>query len=107
MSLSGPEPLSPPPPFSDIEHANNSIFVGSQNVDEQQDQAPAYSFYPSTSGSYFELKTLGKQLNRKDKYLCGDILDNRYFLLGSNTGLEFIDLSLPSEQQIPEKLIEA
>ncbi|CAG8677824.1 8690_t:CDS:2 [Cetraspora pellucida] len=106
MSLSGPEPLSPPPPFSDTEHANNSIFVSSQNVDEQ-DQAPAYSFYPSTSGSYFELKTIGKQLNKKEKYLCGSVLDNRYFLLGSNSGLEFIDLSLPSEQQIPEKLIDA
>ncbi|CAG8551673.1 3877_t:CDS:2 [Dentiscutata erythropus] len=104
MSLSGPEPLSPPPPFSDTEHTNNLVVV-SQNVDEI-DQAPAYSFYP-TYGSCFELKTIGKQLNKKEKYLCGDILDNRYFLLGSSSGLEFIDLSLPSEQQIPERLIEA
>ncbi|KAF0433598.1 ste/ste20 protein kinase [Gigaspora margarita] len=105
MSLSGLEPLSPPPPFSDTEHTNNFVVV-SQNVDEH-DQAPAYSFYPSTHGSCFELKTIGKRLNRKEKYLCGDILDNRYFLLGSSNGLEFIDFSLPSEQQIPERLIEA
>ncbi|GES74247.1 STE/STE20 protein kinase [Rhizophagus clarus] len=69
------------------------------------DRAPAYSLYPSTSGSCFELYTLGNVLYTKDKYLCGHILDDRYFLLGTNVSLDFIDLSLPSEQQIPKRLI--
>jgi hypothetical protein len=92
------EPLSPPPPFTDLD----------QNDIENrftQDGAPAYSLYPSTSGSCFELHTLGSVLYTKDKYLCGDILDDRYFLLGTNTGLDFIDLSLPSEQHTLRRLI--
>ncbi|RGB38078.1 hypothetical protein C1646_756124 [Rhizophagus diaphanus] len=105
MVLSEPysEPLSPPPPFTELAQ-NDYIEAGSQNR-FAHDRAPAYSLYSSTSGSCFELYTLGNVLYTKDKYLCGHILDDRYFLLGTNVGLDFIDLSLPSEEQIPKRLI--
>ncbi|RHZ52396.1 hypothetical protein Glove_461g64 [Diversispora epigaea] len=106
-------PLSPPPPFSDGGVAHNDDERISQRIDENNnnvnanhehengyndnnddEEAPAYSYYPSAEGSPFELKTIGKSpLNIKEKYLCGDLLDNRYFLLGTTSGLEFIDLS--------------
>ncbi|CAG8440705.1 10229_t:CDS:2 [Diversispora eburnea] len=96
-------PLSSPPPFPDdlggVTHSNvlfderipQRIHENSNNVNENpenengyncDEEAPAYSYYPSTEGSPFELKTIGKSpLNIKEKYLCGDLLDNRYFLL--------------------------
>ncbi|CAG8475448.1 7930_t:CDS:1 [Acaulospora colombiana] len=73
---------------------------------QQHIQAPAYSHYPSAECPRFELETLGKTFITREKYLCGDLLDDRYFLLGSTTYLEFIDLTLPPEQQVPRKLIE-
>ncbi|CAG8507086.1 1874_t:CDS:2 [Funneliformis mosseae] len=91
------EPLSPPPPFTETDQNDLNRLT--------HDRAPAYSFYPSTSGSCFELHTLGSVLYTKDKFLCGDILDDRYFLLGTNAGLDFIDLFLPSEQQTPKRII--
>ncbi|CAG8688371.1 11449_t:CDS:2, partial [Acaulospora morrowiae] len=99
-------PLNPPPPFTDSVYANHNDAGSTSILENQHDQAPAYSHYPSTEGSLFELKTLGKVITTKEKYLCGDLLDDRYFLLGSTTYLEFIDLSLPSDQQEPKKLIE-
>ncbi|CAJ0845940.1 7440_t:CDS:2, partial [Entrophospora sp. SA101] len=112
--------LEPPPPFSDNSEANNNSNHTNDNTSQQTlsqnettttetdgMEAPAYSFYSSATGSCFKLQTIGTViLNKKVKYLCGEILDDRYFLLGANCGLEFIDLTLPSEQQTPKQLID-
>nr|CAG8436390.1 7000_t:CDS:2 [Entrophospora candida] len=105
--------LEPPPPFSDNSEANNNTNHTNDNTSQTTTtetdgmEAPAYSFYSSATGSCFKLQTIGTViLNKKVKYLCGEILDDRYFLLGANSGLEFIDLTLPSEQQTPKQLID-
>ncbi|CAG8604810.1 2463_t:CDS:2 [Paraglomus brasilianum] len=73
---------------------------------ESLEAAPEYTACPSAFRSKFELTTLGSLLKTKEKYLCGDILDDRYFLLGTSNGLEFIDLFLPHDQQKPHVLID-
>ncbi|CAG8471263.1 1305_t:CDS:2 [Paraglomus occultum] len=69
-------------------------------------QVPEYSPSPSELTSGFELKAIGNVFRTKDKYLCGDILDNRFFLIGTSSGLDFIDLSLPTEKQTAKRIIE-
>ncbi|CAG8628518.1 577_t:CDS:2, partial [Paraglomus occultum] len=68
--------------------------------------APEYTACPPAFRSKFELATLGSLIKTKEKYVCGDILDNRYFLLGTSNGLEFVDLALPNDQQKPRVLID-
>lgn len=70
-------------------------------------QVPEYSPSPSELASGFELKAIGNVFRTKDKYLCGDILDNRFFLIGTSSGLDFIDLSLPTEKQTAKRIIES